>query len=496
MKKILLTLGTVCTALLAYAQTTLTLQPGAATGNDASLGYHDNYNTATQNYGTDIYLKAFCIPGAQGGQNTNRGILQFDLSSIPSNATIVSANLTLYATGYINATLPGHFGNNSATISRVTSSWSENSVTWNTAPSITTQNQVTLSQSSSATQDYTSNVSAMVQDMITNPGSSFGFFLQLVTENPSSSAALCFHSSDGPNAAKWPKLEITYTVSNNCMQPDPTAGEDASLGYHDNYNTATQNYGTDTYFKAFCIPGAMGGANSNRGVIRFDMSSIPNNAIVQQADLYLFATGTINAQLPGHFGANASVIERITAPWTESTVTWNTAPATTATGSASLAQSTSSTQDYIVNVGSMVQYQVSNPSQNYGFLFRLQTENPNSPAALLFYSSDDANALKRPQLCVTYTLDTGSSVHSIQTVTVFLTASPNPATDMITVAGTEMNDALINIYSMEGKIVKSITNKGVLSTFTFSVAELASGSYIIELISDNKRGTVRFVKEQ
>src|SRR3989338_2966958 len=63
------------------------------------------------------------------------------------------------------------------------------------------------------------------------------------------------------------------------LQPDANAGIDASLGYHDNFNTDFNNYGTDTYFKAFCIPGASGGRNSNRGdqIRSFSTSGQCNN---------------------------------------------------------------------------------------------------------------------------------------------------------------------------------------------------------------------------
>lgn len=480
----------------AAAQTTLTLQPGAATGNDASLGYHDNYNTATQNYGSDIYIKAFCIPGAQGGQNTNRAVISFDLSTIPAGATIVSSNLTLYGTGYINSMLPGHFGNNTSTVSRITSAWTENAVTWNTAPSFTTQNQATLAQSTSAAQDYITDVTALVQDMINNPSTSFGFYLALVTENPSNSAALLFHSSDGPNSAKWPKLEITYTVG-NCLQPDANAGNDASLGYHDNYNTATQNYGGDIYLKAFCIPGAQGGQNTNRGVLSFDLTAIPTTSIVQQADLYLYATGYINSLLPGHFGNNASTIERITSPWTENTVTWNTAPTTTTLGAAALSQSTNASQDYIIDVTTMTQYQVANPSLNYGFLLKLNVENPSAQAGLLFFSSDDANALTRPKLCVTYSDSLNpKDVHTIVIDAMAIDIYPNPTSQTITVQTDALNDAQVNIYSVEGKLVKSVQYSGVLSTYSVPVAELANGTYVLEIVAENKLGTTQFIKEE
>jgi hypothetical protein len=496
MKQTLLSFATSFVAISLVAQTTVTLQPGAATGNDASLGSHTNYNTENNNYGTDPYIKAYCIPGAQGGQNTNRAVIEFDLASIPAGATIVSADLTLYATGYLTSTLTGHFGNNTATLSRITGAWTEGSVTWNTAPATTTQNQVTLAQSTNSTQDYASDVTALVQDMINNPASSFGFYFALVTENPSNAAALLFHSSDGGDPNKWPKLEIVYTTG-NCIQPDPNAGNDASLGSHTNYNTENTNYGSNVYLNAYCIAGAQGGQNTNRALLSFNLTSIPTTAIVQSADLYLYGTGFINSMLPGHFGSNASSIECVTSSWSESAVTWNSAPTTTPTNAATLPQSTSANQDYIVSVTAMTQYQVANPSLNYGFLFRNIVENPSAPAGLLFWSSDHSDPNKRPKLCVTYNDSINpKSVHTIVLDALDMEVFPNPSTQFLTVNTGELSNAVINIYSTEGKLANSIQYQGLLSTYYIPVAELASGTYLVEILAEDKRGTTRFVKSE
>ena len=50
---------------------------------DSPIVYHDNYNSENQNYGNTAFLSAFQIPGNQGGVNTSRGLIAFDLSSIP-----------------------------------------------------------------------------------------------------------------------------------------------------------------------------------------------------------------------------------------------------------------------------------------------------------------------------------------------------------------------------------------------------------------------------
>ncbi len=149
----------------------ISLQPDAAAGKDAVL--HGLASNANINYGNNVQFIASAwtfssVPGVV------RSVIQFDFTSIPSNATITSAKLSLYASDGSGGS-PQHStlsGPNDAWLERVTSSWSESTVTWNTQPTTTTQNRVSLPSSISPTEDYLNiDVTTLVQDM-TNTGSS------------------------------------------------------------------------------------------------------------------------------------------------------------------------------------------------------------------------------------------------------------------------------------------------------------------------------------
>jgi hypothetical protein len=209
--------------LSVLAQTTVTFQPAGNVGKDAHLascvtcGYNDN------NYQNSDEISASAW--TSGGSSANsRGLLEFDLTSIPANATVTSAYLSLYhnpnpATGNIGGQHSTLSGSNEALIKRITSAWSESSVTWDTQPSTTSTGQVLLSQSTSPTQNYLDiDVSGMVQDMVTNPSQNFGFLLQLVNESPY--RGLIFASSDHPNSNLRPKLEVCYTLENAGVKDD------------------------------------------------------------------------------------------------------------------------------------------------------------------------------------------------------------------------------------------------------------------------------------
>lgn len=198
-----------------YAQNTISLQPGATNGKDAWVWSYqpaDNVNFGTANSsngGLHNVVRAESWEWDTGVADTIRGLIEFDLSGIPANATIIDAKLSLYFFSNLNFTQ--QVGDNVMVIERIISNWSESAVTWNNQPQTTTANQILLPRSTSATQDYLDmDVTLLVSDMLQNANNSFGFMLKMQNETPF--RGLSFASSDHTDATKHPKLEITYTV--------------------------------------------------------------------------------------------------------------------------------------------------------------------------------------------------------------------------------------------------------------------------------------------
>ncbi|MCC7233373.1 MAG: DNRLRE domain-containing protein [Bacteroidia bacterium] len=206
--------------LSAGAQTTVTIQPNAVTGKDAQLASCVACGYSVRNFGTKQDFSAFSWTNG-GHSSDSRSILEFDLSQIPFGATILTAKLSLYYNP--NSAEGGHvsfpISTNACYLQRVTSAWNESTVTWNTQPTTTTLHQVTIPASTSSTQNYPNiNVRQLVQDMVNNPGSSFGFMLRLKHETCYNKMILT--STDHPNAALRPKLVVTYSVPQ--PMPDPS----------------------------------------------------------------------------------------------------------------------------------------------------------------------------------------------------------------------------------------------------------------------------------
>src|SRR6266496_4660092 len=158
-------------ASIATAQTTVTytLDPNSE---DATI---DDY-TPGNNYPSEIELasRAWTISSTPV---TWRSLFKFNLSCIPPNATVTSANLNLfYATqnNFGNAQHSSLSSSDESVLQRSTSWWSENTVTWNNQPTATIMDQVILAQSTSGMQDYPNlDVTAMVQQMVSYPSSNF-----------------------------------------------------------------------------------------------------------------------------------------------------------------------------------------------------------------------------------------------------------------------------------------------------------------------------------
>jgi hypothetical protein len=199
---IITVIGILC-GLNIYAQDTLTIRPGPAEGEDVEL--HTFWPDSARRHTDDICA----VSWTSGGEPfISRTIFQFDLSALNPDCKILSARLSLYSNPGTHH-YQGNQGQNECYLRRITEPWQEATVTWNTQPAATSQNQVYLPQSTDPFQDYPEiDVTQLVQDMVLDPENSHGFMLRLITEETYRS--LVFASSDHVDPEQWPELEIIY----------------------------------------------------------------------------------------------------------------------------------------------------------------------------------------------------------------------------------------------------------------------------------------------
>jgi sugar lactone lactonase YvrE len=170
------------------------------------------------NYGSGINQSASRWT-YNGTWASTRSLFEFDLSNIPTCATITSATLTLRvcptcpASSYSDLHYDlSNLNGNAGILEQVTSAWSENGVTWNTAPTISTANAVAIpSLGNQSNANIVSNVTALVQQMLGS--NNFGFQIRLA-DNSNYFHNLNFATRENPDLNLRPELCITYTTSN------------------------------------------------------------------------------------------------------------------------------------------------------------------------------------------------------------------------------------------------------------------------------------------
>lgn len=192
---------------------------------------------------------------------------------------------------------------------------------------------------------------------------------------------------------KWGNCTDTLSLSPN---------NNPNEAYFSSYSPTQNTSGISQLTIAGWTAGGIGYAW--RALIKFDLSSIPQNAIIKGAKISLYSTPTpyqgngVDAQ---YGSANAGYIQRIVSNWNGSTVNWNTQPSTDATHQVTIPQSSSSFEDNLnLDVTELIKDILAN--SNYGFLIRLQNEVPYNTRQ--YASSFHADPTKHPKLIVYYEL--------------------------------------------------------------------------------------------
>ncbi|MBK9508276.1 MAG: S8 family serine peptidase [Cytophagaceae bacterium] len=190
---------------------TITLQPNGQNGIDAVFSFLAPNN----NYGSleDLLIYSWTQSGLE---NVSRSVIKFDLSILPPNIVIDSVFLSLYNNPTSAYSGPRDASNNVAEgyfIHRVTSNWDEMAVTWNTRPSFSEDNKVSVIVPSNKSSNYENiNVTNLYRDIYNSLPENYGIMLKFWTESPYRSIVLA--SSDNPNQNIRPKLVIYYRSLN------------------------------------------------------------------------------------------------------------------------------------------------------------------------------------------------------------------------------------------------------------------------------------------
>jgi hypothetical protein len=190
-----------------------------------------------------------------------------------------------------------------------------------------------------------------------------------------------------PSPTSGPSLPACYSGTPNGFLPS----DDTYI----NSNQPLNNYGTDNTFDVRPDNGA-----DRRGLLKFDLSSIPANSIVTSATLYLYSQDSKTGQ--------TTYIYRVTSNWSESTATWLTWSLLGGDFDSGTSHFTfipaQNNCMLTMDITNLVQAWVNGTYNNYGLMLYSTGPNHNIP----YSSKEDGTASRLPKLNIVYTLPTST----------------------------------------------------------------------------------------
>ncbi len=185
-----------CTGELVHR--TISYTPNEEQGQDAiiSKAYPNN------NYDGLKYLHLTSRIKGDSIEDDNRFVLSFDIDSIIGSSKVDSAFIYLYGTHKSNS------GDYSFSIQRITYPWIAKRITWKNQPKVETKDEIKVTKKG---KNFKIDVTPFVKGFAKKEYRNLGFMFRLVDENQENKK-ISFHSSNGNNQKKRPKIEISYRI--------------------------------------------------------------------------------------------------------------------------------------------------------------------------------------------------------------------------------------------------------------------------------------------
>jgi hypothetical protein len=213
-----------------YIDPTVTIQPNGTAGKDAFVysGTPDSTNDVTN------------ITIGRDSSGLNRGLIQFDLSTIPVSSVITNATITFY--------VPNSFDGVARTVNihRITNTWTENTVTWNTQPTFDATIAGTILVTTTGQTPITTDLSTLFSGWVNSSYTNYGLLMKMNDESTANTYKQ-FSSSDHATVGNRPSLSVTYNVPPTTPTVTaPNGGETLNSSYNITWTGATDTTVVET----------------------------------------------------------------------------------------------------------------------------------------------------------------------------------------------------------------------------------------------------------
>ncbi len=237
---------------------------------------------------------------------------------------------------------------------------------------------------------------------------------------------------------------------------------------------------------------------TGRALIWFDLSMFSvghkinlDPSQIKRATLHLYTPETPGFVPQGNRGENLFQVFRITSPWNESTVTWNTAPTYDATLYAKHdIVSVQYNTEIVTDVTSLIKKMALNNSTNYGLYIRLANESTYRSIAI--GSRENPNPKYRPWLEIEMASSTtGTPEMAFTDMNIY---QPAPGVLHCTYTPAESGTTSFTLYTLNGQqlLQQQIhVTEHTPASIEWNTGVLAAGVYLVRVEQNN---SVRHMK--
>jgi len=433
-----------------------------------------NYNNTTFDVST-VYNR--------GVTYYSRGFIEFDLSSIPSDAIIISATLKITNAG-------GTYVVNPWVAKLVQSDWVETTVKASDQPDISDATSDWETSYTTSGNDVEIDVKSTVQRMVYRAVDNYGWCIQVQNEAVAYDSGTSFHSDEV--TSDQPELTIEYyrpvTFSNVVITHESaTSAADGSISFSHTaldgtghtytwYNSSGYqlqsgststiedlsygwyglkikgNTNEETFYYGFLVgteceeveisysttpeytsnaiiydrvySGGVDCKDVNYGNhqdirtqnweysgVWTDMKSylslntwMDDAFTVNQADLELVGESHYNA-----YESNETVLNKVISFWNEDLITWNADPSHSSVASVTIPNTSSTTQNAVIDMVPLWEDWKVNNADNYGVLIQIESFDDDFGVRQMYHSPTEANVTDRPTMTFKLALFEGES---------------------------------------------------------------------------------------